>query len=138
MYDVTIVIVLVLIGLVLLYSSTVCKLSCGEKEAYGAYNDYCRWDSRRFCTLPNGDGGKCVMNSLCVPQMLLYEGADEKGTGWLSPALRGHSPVAPTWRWNAEPGSLNTLDDIEARDLRNDYSDAAVMDYVNLKADATV
>ena len=139
MYDVTIVIVLVLIGLVLLYSSTVCNLSCGEKEAYGAYNDYCRWDSRRFCTLPNGDGGKCVMNGLCVPQMLMYEGADEKGTGWLNPDLRGHSPVAPTWRWKAEDdpslGSINTLDDIEAQELRNDYSDAAVMDYVNLRAD---
>lgn len=139
MYDVTIVIVLVLIGLVLLYSTTVCNLSCGEKEGYGAPNNYCRWDSRRFCTLPNGDGGKCVMNGLCVPQMLMYEGADEKGTGWLNPDLRGHSPVAPTWRWKAEDdpslGSINTLDDIEARELRNDYSDAAVMDYVNLRAD---
>ncbi len=95
MYDVTIVIVLVLIGLVLLYSSTVCNLSCSEKEAYGAYNDYCRWDSRRFCTLPNGESGKYVMNGLCVPQMLLYEGANEKGTGWFSPALRGHSPAPP-------------------------------------------
>jgi len=90
-------------------------------------------------TLPNGDGGKCVMNGLCVPQMLLYEGPDEKGTGWLNPDLRGHSPVAPTWRWNPENdpslGSLNTLDDIEARELRNDYSNASVMDYVNLLGD---
>jgi len=71
--------------------------------------------------------------------MLLYEGASEKGKGWVSPALRGHSPVAPTWRWKAENdpslGSLNTLDDIEAQELRNDYSNAAVMDYVDLMAD---
>ena len=62
-----------------------------------------------------------------------------KGTGLLSPDLRGHSPVARTWRWKAanDPSldSLNTLDDIEARELRNDYSAASVMDYVDLKAD---
>ena len=139
MCDVTFVIVLILIGLVLLYSTTVCKFACGAKESYGAYNDYFRWDSRRFCTLPNGDAGKCVMNGLCVPPMLMIEGPDVKGTGALSPDTRGHSPAASTWRWKEadDPSldSLNTLDDIEARDLRNDYSDASVMDYVNLRAD---
>ena len=133
------VVVLILIGLVFLYATTVCKLSCGSKEPYGAYNDYCRWDSRRFCTLPNGDAGKCVMNGLCVPPMLMVEGPDVKGTGMLSPALRGRSPVARTWRWKSanDPSldSLNSLDDIDARELRNDYSSAEVMKYVNLKAD---
>ncbi len=131
------VIVLTLIGLALLFST--CKLSCGSQEGYGAPNYYCRWDSRRFCTLPNGDAGKCVMNGLCVPPMLMVDGPDVKGTGFLSPATRSHSPVAPTWRWKEENdpslGSLNTLDDIDAREMRNDYSDASVMDYVNLKAD---
>ena len=67
------------------------------------------------------------------------EGPDLKEKELLSPDTRGHSPVAPTWRWKAEDdpslGSINTLADIEARELRNDYSDAAVMDYVNLRAD---
>jgi hypothetical protein len=143
MGDITFAIVLVLIGLVLLYSATVCKLSCGGKESYGAFNDYCRWDSRRFCTLPDGAAGKCVMNGLCVPPMLKVDGPSLpalKAAGVLSPATRSHSPVAKTWRWKegSDPSldTLDTLDAIEARDLRNDYSDASVMDYVDLKADA--
>ena len=150
MCDVAFVIVLILIGFVLLYSSTVCKLSCGGKEAYGhgppppggAYNYYCRWDSRRFCPLPNGDAGKCVMNGLCVPPMLMDgEGPDLKEKELLSPDTRGHSPVAPTWRWKGtgDPSldSLNPLGEIEAQELRNDYSDASVMDYVNLLSDGS-
>ena len=137
MCDVAFVIVLVLIGFVLLYSSTVCKLSCGEKEDYGAYNDYCRWDSRRFCILPNGHGGKCVMNGLCVPPMLMTTGPENIKQPL--PDTQGQSPVAPTWKWkganDSSLDSLNPLGDIEAQELRNDYSDAAVMDYVNLKAE---
>ncbi len=137
MCDVAFVIVLVLIGFVLLYSSTVCKLSCGGKEDYGEYNDYCRWDSRRFCILPNGDAGKCVMNGLCVPPMLMTDGP--QNIKQPLPNTQGHSPVAPTWRWNGadDPSlsSLNTLGVIEAQELRNDYSDASVMDYVNLKSE---
>ena len=138
MCDVAFVIVLVLLGFVLLYSSTVCKLSCGEKEDYGAPNDYCRWDSRRFCILPNGDGGKCVMNALCVPPMLMTTGPENIKQPL--PNTQGQSPVAPTWEWkganDSSLDSLNTLGDIEAQELRNDYSDAAVMDYVNLKAES--
>ena len=128
------VVVLLLIGLVVLYLIVGCKLACGSKEPYGAPNYYCRWDSRRFCTLPNGDPGKCVMNGLCVPPMLMLDAPPPDGP-LSSP---GESPVSPTWRWRVadDPSldSLNPLADILARETRNDYSSADVMDYVDLKA----
>ena len=127
MCSVAFVIVLLLLGLVLLYASTVCNLSCGGKESYGDFNEYCRWDSRRFCILPNGDGGKCVMNGLCVPSMLMTDGPENIKQPL--PDTQGQSPVAPTWKWKGETG-------IPLEDMRNDYSDASVMDYVDLLADS--
>ena len=99
---------------------------------YGEYNDFCRWDSRRFCTLSDGSGGKCVMNGLCAPPSIFYEGPDVRASGYLNPNLRPHSPIAPTWRWN-QP-SLNTLesiDEIEADKSLNEFSNKFVMKYAN-------
>ena len=70
------------------------------------------------------------MNSLCVPPMLMTDGADIKQP---LPNMQGQSPVAPTWQWKGENDL--SLDDNEPREPRNDYSDASVMNYVNLLPD---
>lgn len=124
--------ILLLVGVLLVY--VIAGNGAGTiKESYGEYNQYCRWDSRRFCTLENGEGGKCVMNGLCVPQMLFYEGPTIRGTGWLSPETTPHSPVAPTWRWD-QPG-MNTLEPvglINATETQNAYSNPFVQGYDEL------
>lgn len=124
--------ILLLVGVLLVY--VIAGNGAGTiKESYGEYNQYCRWDSRRFCTLENGEGGKCVMNGLCVPQMLFYEGPTIRGTGWLGPETTPHSPVAPTWRWD-QPG-MNTLEPvglINATETQNAYSNPFVQGYDEL------
>ena len=80
------------------------------------------------------------MNGLCAPPMLMTTGPENIKQPL--PNTQGHSPIAPTSEWKGanDPSldSLNTLDDIAAQELRNDYSDAAVMDYVNLKAENNI
>ncbi len=132
--NVLLICILLLLGLALLYSASTCNLTCPGRtqERYGDYNTYCRWDSRRFCTMQNGNPGKCVMNGLCVPQMLAYTGPDLQGTPATSPVWLPHSPVSPTWEWNAP--TLDTLEpvgEVDARDNRNDFSNRDVMQYVN-------
>jgi hypothetical protein len=39
-----------------------------KKEKYfGEYNDACRWDSARRCTLSDGSEGNCALGSRCYP-----------------------------------------------------------------------
>ena len=72
------------------------------------------------------------MDGLCVPPMLMTDGPDNIKQPL--PDMQGQSPVAPTWKWKGDNDL--SLDDIEAQELRNDYSDESVMDYVDLLEDS--
>ncbi|HSA76070.1 MAG TPA: hypothetical protein VLE02_00875 [Nitrosarchaeum sp.] len=39
-----------------------------NKEKYfGEYNNACRWDSARRCTMSDGTEGNCALSSRCYP-----------------------------------------------------------------------
>jgi len=38
-----------------------------EQDKQCEYNDACRWDSARRCTLSSGKEGTCTLGALCCP-----------------------------------------------------------------------